>query len=506
VRVEKGWAFFLLVVMLAGVDYAAGIGVSSVERTASNVTGAATLQEEEDFAVFLPVVSGPKRDGALCRYGVNYASSANTDVITNYDVAALHIGWYLNYSATASAGVPAAIAHAAIIKLSQTSFETDTYTTSPTPDAIEHLAETNPGKTWYIGNEPDRVDFQDDLEPHVYATAYHDLYYLIKGADPTAEVVAGTIVQATPIRLMYVDMVLDYYQETYREPMPVDAWSIHGFILNEVSCDYDPTNCWGAEVPRGVDVGAGEIVSIQDNDNYDLFVERIVRFRAWMAERGYRNTPLYMSEFGILMPADFGFDAARVNTFMDRTFTYMQNATDPALGYPYDGNRLVQRWAWYSVADALYFNGWLYSPESKALSPMGVNFAAFTAEVEEEIDFYPALLTAPPVLYEGSPETVTLFATIANSGNLQAATGPVTVRFYDNNNQQIGSTQAVSLRGCGEHATVSVQWPNRGAGAHPYYVIVDGDGTIAETDEANNRRDGLALVATDQVALPLVSR
>lgn len=47
------------------------------------------------------------------------------------------------------------------------------------------------------------------MEPHIYAAAYHALYYLIKQADPTARVIAGTIVQPTPLRLRYLDMVLD---------------------------------------------------------------------------------------------------------------------------------------------------------------------------------------------------------------------------------------------------------------------------------------------------------
>jgi hypothetical protein len=88
------------------------------------------------------------------------------------------------------------------------------------------------------------------------------------------------------------------------------------------------------------------------------------------------------------MPADYGFDAARVNEFMNRSIHLScQNATDAALGYPYDGNKLVQRWAWYSVADALAFNGWLFSPTSKSLSPMGQNFAAFTALAPERSTF-----------------------------------------------------------------------------------------------------------------------
>lgn len=52
--------------------------------------------------------------------------------------------------------------------------------------------------------------------------------------------------------------------------MPVDGWSIHNFILNEVSCDYDPGNCWGAGIPPGINADVGEVLDVQDNDNMDL--------------------------------------------------------------------------------------------------------------------------------------------------------------------------------------------------------------------------------------------
>ena len=37
------------------------------------------------------------------------------------------------------------------------------------------------------------------------------------------------------------------------------------------------------------------------------FQQNIIDFRAWMAERGYGDKPLMVSEYGILMPAEYGF-------------------------------------------------------------------------------------------------------------------------------------------------------------------------------------------------------
>ena len=97
--------------------------------------------------------------------------------------------------------------------------------------------------------------------------------------------------QPTPLRLQYLDMVLDSYRARYGQPMPVDVWNIHAFILNERSCTYFPEDCWGADVPPGIDVPEGMRYGIQDNDNLVIFKQFIVDFRQWMADRGYQGTP-----------------------------------------------------------------------------------------------------------------------------------------------------------------------------------------------------------------------
>ena len=58
-------------------------------------------------------------------------------------------------------------------------------------------------------------------------------------------------------------------------------------------------------------------------------------------------------------------------------FDFMMNEKDPQTGYPADGYRLVQRWAWYSLEDTS-FNGNLMDREFD-LTDFGVNFANYTA-------------------------------------------------------------------------------------------------------------------------------
>ncbi len=373
------------------------------------------------------------------------------------------------------------------------------------------MAQAQPGALWLIGNEPDRRVLQNDLEPHIYAMAYHDMYTFLKGVDPTARIIAGTIVQPTELRLRYLDLVLEAYRDLYGAPMPVDGWSIHNFILNEVSCDYDPANCWGAGIPPGMDDPFGEIIGIDDNDNFDMFKERIRRFRQWMADKGYRGYPLYLTEYGILMPEEYGFDATRVNTYMTKTFDYMLNATDPVLGDPLDGNRLIQRWSWYSTSDQA-FNGWLFDAETTAISPMGQHYADLTSQIPDVVELSAAAIETVPATIlssNGQPVTVKLRAVVANAGHLIAPT-TAKVRFFNGNPAQggtkIGMDQTVSLEGCGTTAVAEVTWSNVPPGAHQVYIVVDPQNSVAEPNEGNNTRSRTIVVATEWLHLPNVTR
>lgn len=463
-----------------------------------------------------PVAAAADAAAPLCRYGVNVISN---QTFTDHDTTPLRMGWYLNYRATPNTNSPAGAEFVPVIRLSQTGETEFSYT--PSGAALQNAIADNPGARWLIGNEPDRAGVnagQDNVEPHIYAAAYHALYYLIKQADPTARVIAGTIVQPTPLRLRYLDMVLNSYHQTFGEAMPVDGWSIHNFILNEVSClyseslpDEEKIPCWGAEIPPGIDEVIGEIVDINDNDDFDRFKERVVRFRQWMKDRGYRETPLYLSEYGILMPPDYGdppFGPARVNTYMTRTFDYLTTATSATLGYPADGNRLVQKWSWYSATDQ-HFNGWLFD---SGLSAMGQNYATHTAAIAVENDLAPwRLMTDPGTLYyTGAPLTIQLQAVVSNAGNPAAKAGPAVVRFYDGNptqgGQQIGVDQTVSLAGCGSNTIAAVQWANVGPGLHQVYVVVDATNAIAETNEANNIQSFPVLVGTQRAFTPRIAR
>jgi hypothetical protein len=458
----------------------------------------------------------------LCRVGIN-------GHLGSYPIKPLRLGWYLDYGANAASRPHDQLSYFPMLRLEQIG---DSYTYATTHDGeaitagqLQATVAARPGTYWFIGNEPDRKIFQDDVEPQIYARAYHELYYLIKGQDPTAKIVAGAIVQPTPVRLQYLDMVLSSYYQLYQEAMPVDAWAFHNFILNEASCAYyedkvPPSElgqvCWGADIPPGVDAHDGLRIDVQDNDRVDLFKEQVIRFRQWMADRGYRNTPAFLSEFGILMPQglfDPDFNSERVNAYMNQTFDFLMNTTDPNIGYPGDNNHLIQRFAWYSVDDNFDHNGFLFDrglPPESARTAMGDNFVHYVNGINKAVDFFPTnlrLLGAPPLTSAGTT-TLTLEATIGNSGNLAVDT-PATVRFFNGNPNsggvQIGSDQTVRLQGCGEQAMVSVDWASVAPGDYTVYVQVQTTAGL-ELDESDNQSSMAVSFSNNQLLIPNLKR
>jgi hypothetical protein len=237
----------------------------------------------------------------------------------------------------------------------------------PSLEYIQWLAANYPGSVWIIGNEPD-VIWQDNVEPEEYAHLYHDAYTAIKHADPTARIAVGAISQGTPLRLAYLDRALAEYQKKYGQKLPADWWTVHGYVLREQH------NSWGVEIPPGFTVDQGMLWEISDHGRLDLFKQDLIAFRQWMAKNGYHNTPLALTEFGILMPPDYGFPIEQVAQYMQDTFHWLQTAQDAAYGDPGDNNLLVQRWAWFALDCIPYPSPNLEDRKTGELTLLGVTF------------------------------------------------------------------------------------------------------------------------------------
>jgi hypothetical protein len=270
---------------------------------------------------------------------------------------ALGAGWYLDWSASPGRS-GRGVEYWPMVRVSPGC-------TRPTPEEAARLARQNPGQTWIIGNEPD-VIWQDNLTPEEYAEAYHEFGTAIRAADPRAKLAVAGVSQPTALRLAYLDRVLEAYEAAYGEPMPVDVWTVHNFVLRE------ERGSWGTEIPPGFDnVRLGRLCEVADHGRLDLFEQQLRNFRRWMALRGYRDTPLALTEYGILMPPEYGFPLNDVADYLQATLALLMEMKDPTTGYPADGNRLVQRWAWFSLSDTQFPTGDLASLDASRLTIIG---------------------------------------------------------------------------------------------------------------------------------------
>lgn len=159
--------------------------------------------------------------------------------------------------------------------------------------------------------------------------------------------------------------------------MPVDVWNMHSFVLQEKADD------WGVDMPPGFeDAGAGMLWTIEDHDDLGLVEQQVRRMRGWMADRGQGDKPLWITEYGILMPAEYGFDEERVRRFLLASNDLFANLRDEELGLAADDDRMVQRWVWFSAGYDLYPTGDLFTRDGQ---PTGLMHAlsAYLAEYGE---------------------------------------------------------------------------------------------------------------------------
>ena len=296
------------------------------------------------------------------RWGVGVAIGP----ISRYNIKPLRLGWYLDWRARPDPPRPEGIEYVQMVRLRGGKL-------TPGVEEISQIAQSNPGSLWLIGNEPD-VKWQDNVSPASYAEFYHKAYQAIKSADPTAKVAIGGVSQPTPLRLKYLELILQAYRERFGEEIPVDIWNIHNFILRE------ERGSWGVDIPPGIEEDRGELYEVDDSGNIEAFRRHIVNFRRWMAEHGFQKHPLIVSEYGIPMPEDYGFPPERVVAFLRGTFEFFLTATDPALGDPADGYRLVQRWCWYSLDDTTYPTGRLFDPQTGAMTAVGEGWVSMVSQ------------------------------------------------------------------------------------------------------------------------------
>ncbi len=379
-----------------------------------------------DATVYLPLVMTQAQEkGVAPRMGFGLISGP----ISRYPEAAqLGAGWYLDWTVRVAPERPNNIEYAQMIRVHQKlacgawhhgyraicpyALPYD-YVYRPDQATIETAVRANPGSLWLIGNEMDRIDWteactewenghcktgifngQDEILPQTYAVAYHDLYQIIKAADPTARVAIGGVIQATPLRLQYLTRIWDSYQATYSTTMPVDVWNVHNFIIREKAKE------WGAEIPPGINAQEGAYTVGPNTTHIDMtiFDQQIRAFRQWMKDRGQQEKPLIVSEYGVLYSNKLiglckgteeeinicnNNDPSYVQNFMVSTFDYFYLTKDCTLGMPSDGCRLVQQWNWYSLDDTwgnFNIHSRLFDPNTTNITATGERYRRYIAE------------------------------------------------------------------------------------------------------------------------------
>ncbi len=278
-------------------------------------------------------------------------------------------GWYLAWSVVPKPVQPPGVRFAQMVRLNGDSYQPDV-------DTIRAAAVANRGALWLIGNEPD-VKWQDNITAEQYVASYEILYRTIKAADPTAQVAIGGVSVPTPLRMAYLDRILALYRGRFGVEIPVDVWNVHAFILRE------ERDSWGVDIPPGMAENQGLLYEIKDHADMAIFKRQIADFRRWMAQRGLRDKPLIVSEYGVLMPDSYGFPFEVTGRFMVDTFNYFLTARDPQTGFPADDNRLVQAFCWYSVADTVYPTSNLFDPNTMKITPLGDMFSAYMTGLGE---------------------------------------------------------------------------------------------------------------------------
>lgn len=441
------------------------------------------------FTTSILAQSCPRYPSPHQRIGFNVTLDGDVN-IGDYDTARLGAGWYHDYRFQATPLHPNGILYHQMVRGAGRT----------TPAQIQQLLNTlgpvvdaTPGRLWILGNEPDRYG-QDELTPAQYARFYHDVYTFLKQRDPSSRIAIAGIVQPTPVRLRYLDRVLAAYQQSYGTAMPVEYWDVHNFILPE-NCD------WGAGIPPGLEANTDEGIAcpatLNDHGNLEIFKQQLRNFRQWMKDRGYRDRPLIVSEYGILLSKYHGYQYQRVREFMLASFNFMLNTTDSNIGYPADGNRLVQEFAWFSLnyyefdlTTYVGLNGNLFDHDTRQLMPLGLDFENYVKAITvKTIDLAVTTVSA------GTPQPTTnvpilLQATFSNQGSVAAQ--DVVVRFWKgdprSNGQLLGTATAPSqvLADCSLLNTATLTWTPTQGGSYPIFAEAVAANATLETTTSNN--------------------
>lgn len=474
--------------------------------------------------------------GPNCRYGVTSWRTEHAPFVQQ-----LNVGWAYSFGLNIHS-LASGVEFMPMIRMKQQfdsqgkrlpGYNLTNTSLSDGPGGLGPLVQANPGKLWLVGNEVDRVFWQDDMMPDIYAQAYHDVYWFIKDRDPTAQIAISGLVQVTPGRLQYLDIVLDSYLKKYGTPMPVDVWNLHVYILPERRATNTPPFYADsrAAIALGTDpnlaiwesdgtpnqCSRADVYCYAEHDNMTIFASQVRAMRQWMKDNGEQDKPLILTEFSLLysyvpeaggcfLQDEFGncFTPQRVTNFMNAALNYLETAVDTNIGYPQDNYRLVQQWAWYAMNDQQTGTpNKLVNDNSTGFTLMGNTYKNRIAAQPLAVNLV-AEKAAFPVVKGGTSADISV--TFRNNGNAKVGQS-FTVTFYSNTSltNVIGSvTIPATVEGCARRDyTATVTWNGLTPGVNRYWAVLDTGEAISEQNEADNIISGFVLVEPQQIFLPL---
>jgi hypothetical protein len=206
----------------------------------------------------------------------------------------------------------------------------------------------------------------------------------------------------------------------------------------------------------------------------------------------------------------------RVTNFLNASLTYLKNTVNPNLGYPKDGNRMVQQSLWFSINNQGGVGNVSDLVRNNALTPVGQAFKSFVQAEAPNANLYVDHTNNPVgVTSGGGTANVKLKVTIRNGGNV-APGSTFFVTFYRDAGltQPIGTTSISApnptnpgMTGCSRLTReATVNWNNLNPGVHKYWVKLDSTNAVVELSEGDNVGTGTVFINPNQSFVPVVSR
>ena len=399
-----------------------------------------------------------------CHFGINNPYPFSND----YDMTLLGVDSYINWSVSSDPLEPQNYEHIKVLRV-----RNDVY--NATKANLPAQLSVYPGAIWIIGNEPDtRFENQDNLIPEVYAQRFLEISEIIRTNDPNALIGFAPIVQPTPIRILYLELVINEMNRLLENSETsisdtFDIWTIHSFLLHEakrITIDRKVTYVegWGTGLPPGVDPILFDEEHQPMNLDYDwdlthsisLFRELIINFRQWIHDKGLGDKPLWITEYGSLMPFTHIPEYKTIEYMLD-TFNFLLSAKDPFIGFAIDDYRLVQKWYWYSLnGDIFDKGGSLYNSDLIEETSVGRNFRQYNADptiVDEKApDFEPiSIESISPIRYSSETGKVDYLVIIRVRNQVSADhSSDFEINLFDEVDNLLSSGSGTTVRCAGD--------------------------------------------------------